>query len=471
MAIIKMTREEYEKKYGAKPPTLGSTTDMTSNSSETQTSQAPQESKRTVPEKIAGFFGMEKFAKGIGQAAFSLTKEKKELDKLLEEGKIDPKTYEEITTGGLTNREVLGSALSTATMFAPVAGKTASLGAKIATGATTGYGMDVGSKLQQENKTVGESFKPGLGTVVGGVIPLLGGIFGKGINAKRLEEINMRMTPLEKQRLATKGKDVVGYVTEKKLTGTPEVRYNKITQLWENMENKVAGLIKSSGVKYNKQDILNAIKQVPEEFGDDIAGYDEAERTAERLAKFIENKAPDEISGTLLNKYKRALFKRAYSKNNTDVVNESYHAAAEKFKTILDNDVKPLQKLNEEYGKIIMAKKILFKATTRPQQTLTGKLLGAGLGAGVGGAIGGGVGAGFGAVVGERASEKLLGTAVRSNLGAGMQTIAEKLPKNQTIFDTQKIVNEISKIPIDQSGNLKIGRKALISLLQQLFAR
>lgn len=91
----------------------------------------------------------------------------------------------EFHTGGVSNKEAIGSAVSTAASLvpvgevagaaekaiAPVLGKAAPIVSKVATGAATGYGIDVGAKLQDENKTVGKSFVPGGATVIGGAIP------------------------------------------------------------------------------------------------------------------------------------------------------------------------------------------------------------------------------------------------------------------------------------------------------------
>lgn len=82
-------------------------------------------------------------------------------------------------------KQIAADALKTATYLAaptiPNAGpaattavKVATRGAKIATGATTGYAADVATNLEQ-GKSGGDIFKPGLNTVVGAAIPAVGG--------------------------------------------------------------------------------------------------------------------------------------------------------------------------------------------------------------------------------------------------------------------------------------------------------
>lgn len=280
MAIQRMTREEYEKKYGQKPTSYGIA------SVPSESFEAP---KRNIAEKVGGFLGIEKFGKALGQGAFQFTKEKKMLDEMLDRGEISPEEYENITTGGLSNREIVGSAISTGALFVPGAAKGASLGAKMAVGGTTGYGLDVGAKLQDKEKPVGEALKPGIGTVVGTAIPVLGAIFGK-INPKKLEEINLRMTPRDKQLMIKQGKDIPEFLAKKKIVGTPETRYQKVKEIYNSLEDEVGKTIKDSGVKFSKNDVINAVRQVPEQFKDDITGYDEATKTTNKILEFLQSK-------------------------------------------------------------------------------------------------------------------------------------------------------------------------------------
>ena len=69
--------------------------------------------------------------------------------------------------------EVVGSAIQLGANFLPGAGIGASLGRKALVGAGTGLAMDIGSKLQK-----GETPTPGIGTVVGGALPVAGAVIG-----------------------------------------------------------------------------------------------------------------------------------------------------------------------------------------------------------------------------------------------------------------------------------------------------
>lgn len=70
-----------------------------------------------------------------------------------------------------------GIMLATGAKITPFALKSAKLAGNVASGAMGGYGFDVGSKLQ-EGRSIGESLKPGLGTAIGGAIPLAGPTIG-----------------------------------------------------------------------------------------------------------------------------------------------------------------------------------------------------------------------------------------------------------------------------------------------------
>lgn len=97
------------------------------------------------------------------------------LQKALSEGTTVPGLGTEVKPlNEVTPRDVAGQVLEAGAMFAPGVGSGASTLAKIGAGATTGYAMDVGQKLQNEDKTLGQSFVPGLGTALGATLPAVG---------------------------------------------------------------------------------------------------------------------------------------------------------------------------------------------------------------------------------------------------------------------------------------------------------
>ena len=150
---LQMTRAEYEAKYGAPPPVGGGSALGTSLISKQQ---------KPTSNKIADFFG----AKGITDLAGAAIAKSK--------APAEQKGFVEFPT----KRAVLGSAIQTGANFLPGVGVGAKLGTKVATGLATGYAFDVGSKLQDKDKTVGQSLTPGIGTAVGGALPVGGAVVG-----------------------------------------------------------------------------------------------------------------------------------------------------------------------------------------------------------------------------------------------------------------------------------------------------
>ncbi len=119
--------------------------------------------------------GVDKLGQGVGKAIYAQTGEGKDLTRRLELGQVDPQEYEDVMTGGLTNKEVVGSAMQTGALFvaAPVGKATAGLSLPVqsAAGAATGYAFDVGRNLQ-DNEEGAQLFKPGLGTALGAIAPV-----------------------------------------------------------------------------------------------------------------------------------------------------------------------------------------------------------------------------------------------------------------------------------------------------------
>lgn len=76
-------------------------------------------------------------------------------------------------------KEVVGSAIQTGANFIPGAGVGGTLARKAAVGAATGLAFDVGSQLQDKEKKITD-VRPGVGTVVGGALPVAGAVIGLG---------------------------------------------------------------------------------------------------------------------------------------------------------------------------------------------------------------------------------------------------------------------------------------------------
>jgi hypothetical protein len=121
---------------------------------------------------ISDLIGTTGLAKGVSQAIFlNFTKEGKDVQKMMEEGKITPDEYDKILGGGLaTKGEVVGSGIKTATTILGMGKSAATALGRIGVGAGIGAGYGAGSAIEQ-GKPIGEIAKQtATGAVIGGVV-------------------------------------------------------------------------------------------------------------------------------------------------------------------------------------------------------------------------------------------------------------------------------------------------------------
>lgn len=120
-----------------------------------------------------------------------------------------------------------GKVLGSASKLTPTAVNTAKVAGNVASGVTGGYIADVGYNLADENKTLGESFIPGVGTGLGIAIPLVGPTLRAGKKAltgsktatdvtKRVIQGQTKDIPLAEQ--AFKNIDITGIKTRQELS-------------------------------------------------------------------------------------------------------------------------------------------------------------------------------------------------------------------------------------------------------------
>lgn len=358
-----------------------------------------------------------------------------------------------------SGKKVLGSALQTGATFAlPFAGKAASLGTKVLKGATTGYTADVGQNLQLGRDGL-NAMRPGIGTAAMGALPVLGKIVGfaakdaTGALAKKLEDTNLRLTPVERQNLARKGQDIVSFLTKNKVVGTPEQRLARVANMYEAMENRVQSVVAKANVTFPTATIVDELNKIPRAFVADPELQKEAMSTVSTLVNNLVSQRGQSLTGPAINELKRNYMNRAFAKNATDVVSESRLAIAALLNGELRKAVKALEPLNKEYGYLIASRSALRKATSRNQIGLTGKLIGIATGGAIGQALGGPVGMAAGTMVGPTIGKTVAGTLPRSAVGAGAQTISN-------------LAERISKLPTDKAGN--VSKKVLLNLLQSL---
>ena len=177
-----------------------------------------------------------------------------------------------------TGKEVLGSVAQSAANFIPGAGKGASLLGKAVVGGATGYAFDAGSDLQA-NKSVGQALTPGVGTALGGALPVAGAVLkpatrivgrlfkgiGSGLSGVSTETIdqivnNPRAAELANQRLAKNGN--AKFLEENARTvmnGISGIKKNARAAFGKGLEELSEADIKPAVFRQNTQQFLDDI--------------------------------------------------------------------------------------------------------------------------------------------------------------------------------------------------------------------
>ncbi len=180
----------------------------------------------------------------------------------------------DIGTQGITSKDVIGSAISTAATAIPGASAGASLLTKTIAGGATGYAFDVGSNLQNKDKTLGQDFTPGLGTIVGATLPFAGYLISSlskkiaGFTAGTGEDVIQR---------AIDNPDAVGEAISK-YAKTPEAKEELVSTASSAVQdfvkakgqefgNTINNLAVKEGGEISKQPALEALKKSLEDFG------------------------------------------------------------------------------------------------------------------------------------------------------------------------------------------------------------
>lgn len=352
--------------------------------------------------------------------------------------------------------DVVAGATTIAGLKAPIPattlgriGQTATLGGTLSSSQAVAEGKDVG-------QVVNEGVKGAVtGAVVQGVfeaVPAVIKLFGTKSSeaSKALREKNLRLSPLQKEKLNSKVDDVVNYLSANKAKGNPQQQYKFISDKYDGIENQVQKVLKTSGKNYSKQEILDAIDEIPTNYAtefDNPEVYDQLIKKTDKLKEYLNKNFGDSIPSTKLNQFKRSYMKNGYNKAGDAISNEASLAIGDSLYTKLLSDIPQLQTLNKEYQTILIGKKILGKALGRNELGLIGNLVSSAGGAIVGGAIGGPVGSATGTIIGPKVGKIVGGTAARTQYARALE--------------------QLSKIAQKSSGksNVTIPRTLLISII------
>jgi hypothetical protein len=214
------------------------------------------------------------------------------------------------------------------------------------------------------------------------------------------------------------------------------------------MERKIQNIVASNKKTYPKDALLKQIETVRDSLASDLVEGPTITKKINTVMSQIKKYSGDSITTNQINNWKRDLWKAAYNKNNSEIVNDSLHAVGGVMKGILDTSVKGLEKINKDYGVALLSRRILNKAVTKPQVGLVGKLSEYALGAGIGTAIGGPVGG-------------LVGAGIAPNIVSSAITPV----RTATSFSLNQIQKGLSRLPADKQ---QLAKKALLNFLTQL---
>ena len=229
--------------------------------------------KRTIPEKIAGFIGGEKLASGLGKTLFRLTKEGKDLDKLLEEGKITSDEYEAISTGGLSQEEVAGSAahlaLTAGTLgFAgkPAAAVTQKLAAKpvaaVGIRATeaiaTQAAFNIASDLETRRKVHQDPTSLILAAVIPEVFRQTGNLI-KSLEGSRLVDGLYNSAFGVSKTIRVAGKSPARFAATEKIIGTGARILERSNRETNVLESQIQKIVRASSKMINSKEIIDTV--------------------------------------------------------------------------------------------------------------------------------------------------------------------------------------------------------------------
>lgn len=344
----------------------------------------------------------------------------------------------------------LGAFIGEVAQFAIPAGRVAK--ATKGLGKATQIGGQVASDVGVagiQTGSVDEAKKVGIASGILTTVPVLGKLISptaaKGLTnvAKKIEEINLRLTPPQKLALERQSNDIVGFLTKNKIVGSPKQRYQKALNLVDSFEDTIQTKLKQSGKEYTKDEIITAVKNIPEEYLQTVENpdvYKQMTKGVDDFIDFINKQKGETIPATRINQFKRNYAKNARNKAGDVVLNESREAISDGLYGILQKDIKELKPINREYAKALIGTKLLGKAVGRNELGLIGNLIGIASGTTVGGAIGGPVGGAVGAAVAPQVGKTLIGTQTRSRVGAGLQKLSEYLQNPKTDINGDIII-------------------------------
>lgn len=391
---------------------------------------------------VSSIFPGKQVGQAIGEVAALPYSQIQEARGKLPQG-TSQEVYKTMGQGSPTPLQVGGDILAGAATVAgfkapPVASVTGRLAQTAGLGATLSGASSVAKG--EDLLTVGkEALKGGaFGLATQGffeAIPAISKLVGSKSStlSKGLREKNLRLSPLQKEKLNSKIDDVTGYLSKNKVKGNPQEQYKFISDKYDDVENQVQSLLKNSGKNYSKDEVIKMVKEIPDAYAtefDNPEVYDQLVSKSEKFANYITKNFTKDIPATKLNQFKRSYMKNGYNKAGDAISNEASLAIGDSLYSKLLGDIAELKPLNKEYTTVILGKKLLGKALGRNELGLIGNLVSSAGGAIAGGVIGGPAGSATGAIIGPSIGKVVGGTAARTRYAQTLETIKKIADKS-----------------------------------------
>jgi len=272
-------------------------------------------------------------------------------------------------------KETAGSALQLGANFIPGAGTGAGLATKVAVGLGTGYAFDVGSKMQQD-KTLGQTLTPGVGTAIGGGLPIAGAIIkpatkiigrlfkglGSGLSGASSESLDKIVNnPKYAQEISNQIKQSGG---DKVLEDNAKTIVNGISKVRQEARATYGKAVQSlKATDITPKVFRDSVSQSLNKIGSVIKNGERKLTTSEftnptmvKKANTLINKlSKTDLNGFSLNKLQNEIDNTAFKTTGTDAERLAFNAfirdLSGSVKTAINQSTNKLNEINKAFSK------------------------------------------------------------------------------------------------------------------------
>ncbi len=343
---------------------------------------------------------------------------------------------------GGAKAKLLGTAVDKAPILARAAGMLKAAGGEAANLAAR-VGLQTGG---DPGETAKAAVLGGISVPFGRAIEKMAGVALPKI-ARKLEEYNLRLTPVQRSNLGAKVGQVSDWLSKNKITGNPQQRLDKVTKVYQDTEKVFQDFLakEAKDVRVPRQKLLDEIEGLKQNFTNDRDSL-AIDRQIDEIKMLLETKFDEAIDLSRLNKLKRTTMEGAFNDAGTKVRDDVEFALGDVLKRNIEEAAaglkvagKDVADFNREYGTVINARKLLKTAVGRPEIGAIGRIISTLVGASVGGAVAGPAGGVVGTMIGQNVGKAVAGTAVRSNAASMLQGLSG-IPAEKSIGAIMRLI-------------------------------